>query len=296
MFGQGRTQPIRRTVRCYEVFARETEKLLSSNIILSIFLIKKYLKTYCYIILLQPMPYRRNFKRRSYNRKPMRKTRLSNARKMTGNEPHTIVDKIASGVGTVATIAKNVSMIASLINVEDKFVDTQLLFDPSPAVPSFALVLNQIAQGNDYNQRNGNKVLDKCLQINMRMFLDATATTLATNTVRFIVLIDKKPQIGPLTFAGAYTPTDVAGMINKNTVGDRIVVLKDLKVVFNGSDQRLFYKKFYINLSRIHTQYTGPNATDYESNAIYVIGYSDLVGLQPAIHIRGTSRFCYLDN
>lgn len=242
------------------------------------------------------MPYKRTYRKRTnYRRKPMRKGRLQNARKMTGNEPNSIIDKIASGVGTVATIARSVAGIASMINVEDKFVDTVISADPSPGTPDFALVLNQIAQGSDFNQRNGNKVLDKCLQINMRCFLDAAATALATNTLRCVILIDKKPQIGALTFPLIYG-ADVAGLINKNTAGDRIVVLKDMKMIFNGGNNRLFYKKVFINLSRIHSQYTGPTATAYEAGTIYFLLYADVAGLSPALHVRGNARFCYMDN
>lgn len=246
------------------------------------------------------MPYskRNTYRRRNMRRRPPpRRGRLQTARKMTGNEPTTIVDKIANGVGTVATVAKTVSMLASMINVEDKYVDTPIVLTPSPGTPTFALQLNQIAQGVDFNQRNGNKVLDKCLQINMRMFLDATATTLASNTMRIIILIDKKPQIGALTFNTVYSPAnDPAALIDKNVGGDRIVVLKDMKFVFSGGERRLFYKKFYCNLARIHTQFTGPTATAFETGAIYMIGVTDVSGLQPPLYIRGNARFCYMDN
>lgn len=239
---------------------------------------------------------RKNYKRRAYRGRPQKKKgRLANARKMTGNEPNSLIDKIANGVGTVATIAKTVSGIVSMINVEDKFIDTTLNFDSSAGTPQFGIVLNQIAQGADVNQRNGNKVLDKYLQVNLRMFLDATATALATQTLRIVILIDKKPQIGALTFPLIYG-TNVEGLINKNTMGDRIVVLRDMKMVFSGGNNRLYYKKLYIPLSRLHTQYTGSGATAYESGTLYLLGYTDVAGLSPDVHIRGFSRFAYMDN
>lgn len=244
------------------------------------------------------MPYRRrtNYRRRPYRRNYQRKGRLATARKMTGTEPKSTVDKIAQGVGTVATIAKTVSGIVSMINVEDKFVDTAISAAVTNAAP-YAVTLNAIAQGSDYNQRNGNKVLDKCLQCNLRVFLDASATALATQMMRIVILIDKKPQIGALTFGTVYTPsTSVAGFINKNTVGDRIVVLKDMKLVLNGGNNRYFYRKFYCSLSRLHTQWTGSTATAFESGQIYLLAITDVTGASPAVLLDGNARFCYMDN
>lgn len=223
---------------------------------------------------------RRTYRRRNQNRRRPRKGRLQTARRMTGNEPSKAVDWIARGIGDTATIAKTVSMLASMVNVEDKYVDTLISLDPSPATPGFSITLNNIAQGSAVNQRNGNKVLDKCLQVNMRLFLDASALVTSTNTMRIVILIDKKPQIGALTFDDVYVPNnDVAGLIDKDTAGDRVVVLKDMKFVFNGGDKRLFYRKFYCNLSRIHTQYTGAAATAFETGAIYFLGLTDVAGL-----------------
>lgn len=251
------------------------------------------------------MPYgRSNYRRRRpYSNDPAtqrrymkKKGRLQTARKMTGTEPNTIVDKIASGIGTVATIARSVSAIASLINVEDKYVDTALSASVTLVSP-YAVVLNQIAQGAAVNQRNGNKVLSKCLQVNFRIYLDATAAATATNSVRMVVLIDKKPQIGALTWNTVYNPNDdVSALVDKDTAGDRVVILKDRRWTLNGSDKRLHFGKFYIPLTRIHAQYTGSAATAYEANAIYLLAISDVTGAQPAVVLNGNARYCYLDN
>lgn len=244
------------------------------------------------------MPYRRQAKVKIIrSTKKVGNKRITKVRKMVGTKPETTMDKISKWGGVIGSIGSSVATIASMINVEDKFVDTTITHDLSPGTPTLAQVLNQIAQGSDYNQRNGNKVLDKYLQINMRIFLDPAATALATNTVRVVILIDKKPQIGALNWNTVYTGTNnVTGLINKNSAGDRIVVLQDKKFVLNGGNMRLYYKKFFINLSRIHSQYTGPTATDYESGTIYILTISDVSGLSPDVHIRANSRFAYMDN
>lgn len=239
---------------------------------------------------------RRNFKRRNYSQK-RRFTKNDKVRKLAGVKPETMVDKIAKGVGTVATIAKTVSGIVSLINVEDKFIDTPIPIALTPGAPTNAVSLNNIAQGIDYNQRNGNKILDKCLQVMLRVYLEPTATALATNTVRIVLLIDKKPQIGALTWNSVYIPAnDVTGLVDKNKSGDRIVILKDMKIPLNGGNNRLVYKKFYTNLDRIHTQYSSAASTAFAEGQIYLLCVSDVSGLQPAIQIQGQARFCYTDN
>lgn len=215
---------------------------------------------------------------------------------MVGDNPESTVDKIAKGVGTVATIARTVSGIVSMINVEDKFIDTPLNGTMS-TVTQFAQVLNSMIQGVDYNQRNGNKVLDKCLQINFAISLDPTTLANTTLIIRIVVLIDKKPQIGPMVWNTVYTPNnDVTGMINKNLSGDRIVILKDKKLILNGTNVRQRYIKMYFPLERIHTQWTGPTATAFEANSIYILGISAAGGLTPAPVIQGNARFCYMDN
>lgn len=223
--------------------------------------------------------------------------RIEKVRKMVGTKPETTMDKISKWGGVIGTIGSSVASIASMINVEDKFVDSTINYDLSAGTPINGQVLNQIAQGSDVNQRNGNKILDKYLQVNLRVFLDATATALATQTVRIVILIDKKPQIGALTWNTVYSGTNnVTGLINKNTAGDRIVVLQDKKMVLNGGNMRLFYKKLYINLSRIHSQYTGSTATAYESGMIYILAITDVAGASPDVHVRGDARFAYMDN
>lgn len=238
---------------------------------------------------------RRSRRRRTTRRAP-RKGRLQNARKMTGDSPVTAVDRIARGVGSVATIAKTVSGIVSMINVEDKYVDTALSASIT-SVSHYAVALNAIAQGADVNQRNGNKVLDKYIQLNLRLFLDSTASATQTNTLRLVVVIDKKPQIGALTWNTVYVPNDdVAAFIDKDTAGDRIVILKDYRTTFSGGERRLIYKKFYMSLARLHTQYTGSGSTAFETGALYLLAISDVTGLSPAVHLVGNSRFAYMDN
>lgn len=243
------------------------------------------------------MPYRRN--RRTYKKRfPKRAPKkIDKTRKLVGQKPETAVEKISHGIGTVATIAKTVAGIVAMLGVEDKYVDTVVSGGSITQAAPYALTLNNIPQGSDRFQRNGNRVGNKCLQVNLRAFLDPTASTLATQCLRVVLLIDKKPQIGPLTWNTVYTPaSDVAALINKDSAGDRVAILKDMKFVFSGSNQRYYVKKFYTELTRIETQFTGPAATAWENNAIYLLAISDATGLSPGLNLFGNARVCYTDN
>lgn len=239
-----------------------------------------------------PRTYKKQYRRNQRVKK--RFTKMDRVRKLAGTQPETTVEKIAKGVGTMATIAKTVAGIVSLINVEDKYVDTDINLSQSTVIQS-AIQLNQIAQGSDYNQRNGNKVLDKCLQVNIRILLDPTGTS--THVTRAVLILDKKPQLGALTWNTVYTPpSTTTGMIDKNTAGDRVVVLKDMKFVNDPTNYRTIYKKVYIDMSRLHTQWTGSSASAFETGAIYLLAISDAAGIQPGTIIDGKARFCYTDN
>lgn len=228
-------------------------------------------------------------------RRPFKK--INRVRKLAGTQPETAIDRIASGVGTVATIAKTVSGIVSMINTEDKYLDVQLSGSLSTA-GAYSAVLNAIAQGADRNQRNGNKVEIKCLQIIMVLTFNTPVDQ--PQAVRLVLVIDKKPQIGALLYSAAYNgagnPFSVHSQISKDSYGDRLVILKDWRIVLDPQGpQKIFIKK-YFNLERLHTQYYSSNSTDFESGRIHLIGIADQPGTSLPVSIEGTSRFCFHDN
>lgn len=231
-----------------------------------------------------------------------RRGRLQTARKMMGEQPETMVDKIARYVGPVGEIAKTVSTIASLINVEDKFVDSQLdgVIDGTGA---YSIPLNLIAQGDDYNERNGNKVEMKCLQLRFSVIgnfpEDTTFTSNASFRVQLYLLIDKKPELGapayPFIFpvpSIGYTDT----MIDKNNVGERYVILKKWRFVLEGAGRRTVMIDKMIRLERLHVQWHGPLSGAFESGSISLVGISSSVTAPTDPVIQGYSRFCYHDN
>lgn len=240
------------------------------------------------------MPYKRRYNRKRYVPRKKKFTKMDNVRKLAGTKPETAIEKIANGVGTVATIAKTVAGIVSMINTEDKFIDVPLAGALTPA-GAYTQRLNDLNQGVNFNERNGNKVLDKCLSIRLRVTMDVANVT-TPQTFRIVVLLDKKPQLGAMLYNLAYLPVNNTGQINKNTYGDRIVVLKDWCKTLSPGNEREAFKKIYLPLDRIHTQWTSNLAADHEAGRLVIIGYGDAPGAIGTLQLEGTSRFCYSDN
>lgn len=240
---------------------------------------------------------KRSNPRRYQKRKPVGGQRMAKVRKLAGTQPESAVDRIASGVGQVATLAKTVSGIVSMINTEDKYIDTPLSGSLTSA-GAYSIVINSIAQGDDRNQRNGNKVESKCLQL--IIVLSFNTPIVLAQAVRLILVMDKKPQIGALLYNQAYNgpgnPFSVHSQISKDSYGDRLVILKDWKLVLDPSGpNKLFFKK-YLNMERLHTQWYSPVAADFEMGRIHLIGIADQPGAALPIDIVGTCRFCFHDN
>lgn len=226
--------------------------------------------------------------------RPQRFTKMDRVRKLAGTQPETTIEKISKGVGTVATIAKTVAGIVSVINTEDKYIDTQIAtsMDNTGGMPQ--IVLNAIATGSDRNQRNGNKILNKSLQLSYQCFMQA-ADTAPARTVRLVLLIDKKPQIGNDNFSNIYTPVQPWGLIDKDSKGDRYVILKDWKIILSNGNERVSWEQQYISLDRLHTQYFSTTATSFESGKIMLVAISDAPN-SSSVLLNGTARFAYTDN
>lgn len=237
--------------------------------------------------------YSRQSRRQRGQRKSKKNTRLGMVQKMTGAAPETPMDRIANIGGTIGTIAKTVGGIISMINVEDKFKDTYI--GQSITTPStFSVLCNDIAQGSDYNQRNGNKILCKCWEVKFVVKMNNTKTT--PQFVRVVMLIDKKPQLGTPVWSTVYGGNDALGLIDKNNVGERFIILKDHKICLNPSGERLTFRKFFMKQDRIHVHYTGPTATAIEENSLRIIAIVDDPDITNPPTFAGVSRFCFMDN
>lgn len=251
------------------------------------------------------MPYRkrgyRNSKYNTFNKRP-RKGRLQTARKMMGEQPESPIDKIAKIASPLGTIAKTVSMMTSLINVEDKFIDTTLdgVIDGTGA---YSRLLNVIEQGANYNERNGNKVEMKCIQLRFSLIgnfpVDTTFQSNASFRVQMYLLIDKKPELGQPAYPFIFPVPSIGytdSLIDKNNVGERFVILKKWRVVLEGSGTRSIMIDKLIHLERLHTQWFDTLGGNFEEGSIALVAISSSGTAPTDPVIQGTARFCYHDN
>ena len=129
--------------------------------------------------------------------------------------------------------------------------------------------------------------------MNFQVYMDPVDTA-PVRTVHLALLYDKKPQIGTPGYATIYQGGLPHSLIDKDAVGDRFVIIKDWKIALNAQSNRLVWKKYYTNLTRMHTSYAGTALDNFETGRIFLIAISDSPTI--GVVISGTSRFCFADN
>lgn len=189
---------------------------------------------------------------------------------------------------------RGVKYIKSLINVEKKFhdVSASATYGTTPSVIS----LTNIAQGNDFNNRDGNSILLQSLQFRADIKHDMNKQ--GGDNIR-IILFQDNDQRGSDPSAGDLLETGsgfswLNAFLNHN-VNKRFNVLMDRKYKVSDQNQTRSIKmlrKFYAN----HVKYTGTTATDasaYEG-ALFLLIVSDENTTPPdiswAVRIRFTDN------
>lgn len=231
---------------------------------------------------------------RNYRKKPYKKYRRVNRTKklVTGQTQPTLLETIASGAGAVANVARAVLPIVSAINTEQKFFDFTSTASPTLNTPVIQ-GLNQIIQGVDENQRIGNSILAK--DMNMRFQILINTTTDPQNMIRMVVFVDKQ-QAGsvPTITQLMQAPTNFQSPYNKDYT-DRFAILKDKYICLNTNNNRVHQGKFYKTLP-FHIRYIGPTAAsaDLGNNTVYVLWWSAYALNGPTINYY--NRLNFTDN
>lgn len=236
----------------------------------------------------------RKFYRSSRPRKMMKprskaKRKHDTLLKMTGS----VVDKglqYASNVpGPIGVVARGLSMVKNLINVECKNLDITL----APATvgnvaTSWTADLNNLSKGTGDSDRIGNSVLGSKLMIKLISQRGVSAST--NQTIRLALVYDKKPDIGVMTYATVFGSNDLNAFNDPNN-SDRYVKLWDTKFTLTSNDPVLNLQKV-VNLARIHTKWDDSN--NFEKGRITIVACSDQTTALPTIGY--TSRYCFFDN
>lgn len=218
---------------------------------------------------------------KNYGRKKFRKGRKSNNQVAWYNRKYSPLDLAKSAW-------KTAKYVKSLINVERKFCD----FPITTAQPTISLpyltTLNYIAQGTNYNERDGISIKATSIQMRGKMYIDPVA--LMTN-VRVILYMDNEPQ-GP---SGANIVLETGGILDpiNHNYGSRFQILcdKTFSLSTNGDEtkQMSVFRKL-----NCHLKYTGTSPNAYTACTLNCLILSDRVGNPPTFD--GYVRIRFIDN
>lgn len=234
------------------------------------------------------------YRKRSYGKRRGGQRRIARTKKLvTGQQQPTLLEKIASGVGSAAKVATAVLPMIKAINTEQKFIDLATGAVNISSTPSF-WNLCLMGTGTDEQSRIGNSILLK--DFNLRISFTPNYTGTAYNYFRMTILVDKMQNGTPPTATQLFqAPTNLDSAFNRNT-SDRFVILKDKRfVIAQQGDQLNVIQKIYKKLD-FHARYLGTPlvASSAGPNAVYLMLWGTATVNFPTASIY--NRTNYTDN
>lgn len=226
------------------------------------------------------MPYRR-YKKKIYRKRP------SYRRRNTSGWQSTAVQAL-----------RTAKWVASLVNTEFKYKDTQISHGISNSAYNIT-PLTLMAQGDDSNQRNGRSVLAKALEIQVKLKL---LTTVGSGVCRVVLVRDT-------TCDGALP--DMSNIFDTITTDNAVNSFRNISTAPTKKYQIWWDKRFsldidfkdelyiskYIKLKKSHVKYIGSGSTNDNlgpgSFFLCTISTSDVTN---AFTMTGFTRFRYIDN
>lgn len=169
---------------------------------------------------------------------------------------------------------------AMVLSREPKYVDTALNVLSVTITPQ-VFSLNDVAQGDNYTNRQGNVIQSKYLQYRFSCNLTNQAIVQASN-FKMAIVLDRQPNGTPPTFAQAFdtsVSTLAFAMKNLAQFQERFVILAETIGVATsntGGDASQSCFKGYIDLSKLKVQdqivrYNGTTANSPNTNGLYLM-------------------------
>lgn len=191
---------------------------------------------------------------------------------------------------------KLASFIASVINPEVKFVDTNIS-NFGQGTTATVTHLTSIAQGDGPNDRNGDSIKTKDLLVrgNVQIPLAAEGTYHVCR-FRLIIVVDTQNQGTPPTIAEVL---DSSGDLidapreTQTQVGNRFKHLLDRRITLTVGGRQSSDFREYIRLGH-HVHYSGPLSTNELAGNIWAMYVSDQNTNPPTFDM--TTRIGYYDN
>lgn len=249
------------------------------------------------------MAYRkRNFRRRRGGR-----ARYSKSKKLVTGHGPTMLERIASGVGSAAKLAAAVAPAIAAINTEHKYVDyTGTLTAYAPGTNDTLTLLTDSQTNTNDQSRIGNSILAK--ELLLRLAMSFTSTGSPTVPVRGVhcrwMLIcwkENAQQNAPSINKIFEVPSNLYSPVSKDN-SDSFVVLKDKFFSMNAStsdtascSSNFMSQKFYKKINW-HMRYNGDSNGSQTQNHIYLITRCSASSSSNALNTTYYSRLNFTDN
>lgn len=249
------------------------------------------------------------YSKRRRTRRPYRKRRTfknySKTKQMVTGRGPTLLEKIASGAGSVARLATAVAPMIAAINTEHKYVDNTgavTAYDPG-ASDSIVHLSAGLINGTQDNQRIGNSILAKDIQLRMAINFPATVgspSVMGLHCRATIICWKDNAQENPPTIAKIFeVPNIIYSAISKD-YSDQFVVIKDKFFTVQSSagitaTAGFQHMKWFKKLN-FHMRYDGIQGTDHTQNHIFLILRSTATGPSNALQATYYSRLNFTDN
>lgn len=236
--------------------------------------------------------------------KARRQVRYSRSKKMVTGHGPTLLEKIASGAGSVAKLATAVAPVIAAINTESKYFDqTASVTSNSPGTGDQLINLTGgIVAGLTDRDRIGNSILAQDLQLRLAHTFNSTlgAPNVLGSFCRMMLICWKEnaTQNVPSIAKIFEVPTNIYSPVNKDN-SDQFVVLKDKFFTMNNSSgqagpvsfvQHKIFKKL-----NWHMRWGATDAASASQNHIYLILRSS-AGSTNNLQTTYYSRLNYTDN
>lgn len=220
------------------------------------------------------MVYKRQ--KRVYRGRRRKVQNYSKAKKMVTGHGPTLLDRIASGVGSVAKLATAVAPAIAAINTEHKYYDISYSVNANtPGTNDQIVDLTQgITQGTTDVTRIGNSILAQDIYVKGYVGFTASTTTHSSFSRMTIFCWKENIQLNAPTAAKLFeTPADIFSPINKD-YSDQFVVIKDKLIPHNAqisaaTVQGVVPIKFYKKLNW-HIRYNATGTTAGTQNHIFI--------------------------
>lgn len=244
-----------------------------------------------------------DYAKQAYGRKGYKRyKKIDKIKKMVTGEGPTLLEKIAAGVGGVASVAKAVLPAIAAINTEVKYSDkTAAVNAYVPGTNDVIVALtDQIAQGTSDITRVGNSIKAQDLQLRLAMNFASSATVLGLHCRMMLIVWKENAQQNPITAAKLFeSPTNLYSAMNKDYT-DQFVVLKDKFFALNnpsGAAQTVAFQHMKLfKKTDFHIRFDGSTGANATQNHIYLILRSSSTGLATSLSTTYYSRLNYTDN